>query len=165
VMKRSAAVFAILMIFAAEAVVRPQARGSAPIKERLVGAWALVSFVSFDANGSSRPGAYDVGRIVYDAASQMSAHLMHSSNKADKAPATDDERSAAYRRYLGYYGPFTVDERAGIVTHHVLGSSNPSWVGSKQVRYFKLSDDGSKLTLSVKNGDRVTSTLEWERIR
>lgn len=142
-----------------------QARPTVPVKERLIGAWGLVSFVSFDANGVSRPGAYDAGRIVYDASGQMSAHLMNSANKADTSPATDADRSAAYRRYLGYYGPFTIDELTGIVIHHVVGASNPSWVGSNQVRYFKLSEDGNQLTLSVKNNDRVTSTLTWQRIR
>jgi hypothetical protein len=142
-----------------------QARTTVSVKERLVGTWGLVSFVSFDANGVSRPGAYDVGRVVYDASGQMSAHLMNSANRADTAPATDADRSAAYRRYLGYYGPFTVDELTGIVIHHVVGASNPSWVGSNQVRYFNLSEDGNRLTLSVKNGDRVTSTLIWQRIR
>jgi len=138
---------------------------TAPAKDRLVGAWGLVSFVSFDANGASRPGAFDLGRIVYDVSGQMSAHLMHSSNKADTSPATEADRSAAFRRYLGYYGPFTVDELTGIVIHQVIGSSNPSWVGSNQVRYFSLSEDGNKLTLSVKNQTRVTSTLVWERIK
>jgi hypothetical protein len=136
-----------------------------PVKERLLGIWGLVSFVSFDANGTSRPGAYDVGRIVYDATGQMSAHLMNSANKADAAPSNDVDRSTAYRRYLGYYGPFIVDELSGIVIHHVIGSSNPGWVGSDQVRYYELSADNNKLTLSLKNQGRVTSTLVWERIK
>ena len=142
-----------------------QQRASATAKDRLVGSWGLVSFVSFDANGASRPGAYDLGRIIYEASGQMSAHLMHSANKADASPATDADRSAAFRRYLGYYGPFTVDELTGIVIHHVLGSSNPSWVGSNQIRYYELSADGNTLTLSVKNQGRVTGTLVWERIK
>jgi len=142
-----------------------QQRASATAKDRLVGSWGLVSFVSFDANGASRPGAYDLGRIIYEASGQMSAHLMHSANKADASPATDADRSAAFRRYLGYYGPFTVDELTGIVIHHVLGSSNPSWVGSNQVRYYELSADGNTLTLSVKKQGRVTGTLVWERIK
>jgi len=156
---------AILIAGSSGMTVVAQQRASPTAKDRLVGAWGLVSFVAFDANGASRPGAYDLGRIVYDASGQMSAHLMHSSNKADASPATDADRSAAFRRYLGYYGPFTVDELTGIVIHHVLGSSNPSWVGSNQVRYFSLSEDGNKLTLSVKNQTRVTSTLVWERIK
>jgi len=162
-LKRPSAIAMFLLLSAAAAI--GQTRGTAPAKDRLLGVWNLITFTSFDANGASRPGAYDVGRIHYDAAGHMSAQLMHSSNKADKAPATDDERSAAYRRYLGYYGPFTVDEGNGTVTHHVIGSSNPSWVGSNQIRYFTLSEDGSRLTLSVKNNGRVTSTLVWERMR
>jgi hypothetical protein len=140
-----------------------QQRGK-PAKDRLVGAWGLVSFVSFDANGVSRPGNYDLGRIVYDASGQMTAQLMNSANKADTSPATDADRAAAYRRYLGYYGPFTVDDLAGTVIHHVVGSSNPSWIGSNQVRHFTLSEDGNTLTLSTKNNDRVTGKLTWERM-
>ena len=141
-----------------------QHRAGASAKDRLLGAWGLVSFVSFDATGASRPGAYDQGRIVYDASGQMTAQLMNSANKADTPPATDADRAAAYRRYLGYYGPFTVDELTGIVIHHVVGSSNPSWIGSNQVRYFTLSEDGNTLTLSTKNSERVTGKLTWERI-
>ena len=137
---------------------------AAPAKEQLLGAWALVSFVSFDVTGASRPGAYDVGRIVYDASGQMTAQLMNSANKADAAPATDADRAAAYRRYLGYYGPFTVDELTGIVIHHVIGSSNPGFVGNNLARYYSFSEDGTRLTLTVKNENRVTSRLVWERI-
>jgi hypothetical protein len=137
----------------------------ASVKDRLVGAWNLVTFMSFDASGASRPSTYDRGRIVYDASGQMTAQLMNSSNKADAAPATDVDRAAAYRRYLGYYGPFTVDEPAGTVVHHVVGSSNPGFVGTNLVRYYSFSEDGNKLTLSVKNQGRVTGTLVWERIK
>ena len=49
--------------------------------------------------------------------------------QGDVSPQTDDLRAAAFRRYLGYYGPFVVDTADGTVTHIVDGSSNPSWVG------------------------------------
>ena len=114
------------------------------------------------------PGArvnYDRGQITYDASGRMSAHLMHSSNKADASPATDELRAAAFRRYLGYYGPFVVDTAAGTVTHIVEGSSNPSWVGSKQLRYFELSSDNAQLTLSLRDGTRTTQSLVWKRSR
>ena len=135
-----------------------------PVAERLVGAWELVSFENIAADGTRRPGAYDRGQITYDASRRMSAQLMHSSNKADQSPQTDDARAAAYRRYLGYYGPFVVDESKGTVTHIVEGSSNPSWIGSRQVRYYELTADGQQLTLSVRNADgRVTGALVWKR--
>ena len=136
----------------------------APVSQRLAGAWELVSFESIAADGTRRPGAYDRGQITYDASGRMSAQLMHSSNKADQTPQTDEARATAYRRYLGYYGPFVVDEARGTVTHIVEGSSNPSWVGSRQVRYYELTPDNQQLTLSVRNADgRVTGSLVWRR--
>jgi hypothetical protein len=144
----------------------PAATAQQTIAQRLVGAWELVSYEVIAADGTKRPGTYDRGQISYDASGRMSAHLMHSSNQADATPQTDDLRAQAYRRYLGYYGPFVVDEGKGIVTHIVDGSSNPSWVGSRQVRYYALSDDNAQLTLMLKAADgRVTQSLVWKRSR
>jgi hypothetical protein len=139
------------------------AREQATVAQRLVGSWELVSYEIIAEDGARRPGAYDRGQITYDAAGRMSAHLMHSSNKADATPQTDELRAAAYRRYLGYYGPFVVDTASGTVTHHVEGSSNPSWVGSKQVRYYALTADNAQLTLSLRDGTRTTQSLVWKR--
>ena len=136
----------------------------APVSQQLVGAWELVSFENIAADGTRRPGAYDRGQITYDASGRMSAQLMNSANKADQPPQTDEARAAAYRRYLGYYGPFVVDEAKGTVTHIVDGSSNPSWIGSRQVRYYQLSADRQQLTLQVRdNSGRVTGSLVWKR--
>jgi hypothetical protein len=107
----------------------PSASSQTAVKERLVGSWELVSYEIIAADGTRRPGNYDRGQITYDASGRMSAHLMHSSNKADASPQTDELRATAFRRYLGYYGPFVVDTAGGTVTHIVEGSSNPSWVG------------------------------------
>jgi hypothetical protein len=155
-----------LIVVGGASVGHAQARGTqTPVKDRLVGTWDLVQWDVFDPNGGPpRKGAYDVGRLNYDAAGQMSAHLMSSANRSSAPPSTNAERAAAYRRYLGYFGPFTVDESRGIVVHHVIGSSNPSWPGSEQVRYYDLSADGQRLSLSLKNGDRVTQTLTWRRL-
>ena len=143
----------------------PVADAQATIAQRLVGAWELVTYEIIAPDGTKRPGAYDRGQISYDASGRMSAHLMHSSNTATVSPQTDDVRAAAYRRYLGYYGPFIVDTAAGTVTHIVEGSSNPSWVGSKQLRYYELSADNATLTLSLRDGTRTTQALVWKRSR
>lgn len=140
------------------------AQQAAPVAQRLVGSWELVNYEIIAADGSRRPGTYDRGQISYDPSGRMSAHLMNSANKADQTPQTDEARAAAYRRYLGYYGPFVVDEAKGIVTHIVDGSSNPSWVGSRQVRYYELSADNSQLTLSLRDANgRTTQSLVWKR--
>lgn len=154
-------------LLAAVAIVvawAPAVGAQQSVAQRLVGAWELVSYEIIAADGTRRPGNYDRGQITYDAAGRMSAHLMHSSNKADQAPQTDDARAAAFRRYLGYYGPFVVDEGKGAVTHIVDGSSNPSWVGSRQLRYYELSADNAQLTLMLKDANgRVTQSLVWKR--
>ena len=136
----------------------------APVKDRLVGAWELVNYEVIAADGTKRPGAYDRGQISYDASGRMSAHLMHSSNKADATPQTDEVRAQAYRRYLGYYGPFVVDEAKGFVTHIGEGYSKTRWVGKRKVRYYALSDDNAQLTLMLKDANgRVTQSLVWKR--
>ncbi|HJU41295.1 MAG TPA: lipocalin-like domain-containing protein [Vicinamibacterales bacterium] len=140
------------------------AGAQAPVRDRFAGAWELVSFENIAADGSRRPGNYDRGQITYDASGRMSAQLMNSANKADQSPQTDEARAAAYRRYLGYYGPFVVDEAKGVITHIVEGSSNPSWIGSRQVRYYQFSADYQQLTLQVRDASgRVTGSLLWKR--
>ncbi|HYE86605.1 MAG TPA: lipocalin-like domain-containing protein [Vicinamibacterales bacterium] len=154
----------ILALTALAAGASPQAVSQATVAQRLIGAWELVNYEIIAADGTKRPGAYDRGQISYDASGRMSAHLMHSTNKADATPQTDELRAAAYRRYLGYYGPFVIDEGKGFVTHIVEGSSNPSWVGSRQVRYYALSADNTELTLMLKDASgRVTQSLLWKR--
>src|SRR5689334_16698740 len=103
----------LLSVCATTAVLAQAPSSNDAIARRLVGSWELVSYQIHNADGTSRPGAYDRGQISYDASGRMSAHLMHSSNKADQSPQTDDGRAAAYRRYLGYWGPFVVDAAAG----------------------------------------------------
>ena len=47
--------------------------------------------------------------------------------------------------FLAYFGTYTVDEKAGVVVHHVEGASFPNWIGTDQRREFTLS--GRRLTL------------------
>lgn len=153
----------MILILSLVAALWPAAQAQ-PVAQRLLGSWELVNYEIIAADGSRRPGAYDRGQISYDASGRMSAHLMSSANNAEQTPQTDEARAAAYRRYLGYYGPFVVDEAKGIVTHIVDGSSNPSWVGSRQVRYYELSADNAQLTLSLRDANgRTTQALVWKR--
>jgi hypothetical protein len=115
---------------------------AAAVKQRLIGNWMLVKYEVFGADGGVRPGNFDVGRLIYDQSGEMTGHL------------TRTDRGA----YLGYFGPYTIDAAKGIVIHHVLGSSRADWVGTEQVRYYAFTPAG-RLTLSLKQGDRVTQTL------
>jgi len=133
------------------------------VRAKLLGSWQLVKYEVIAADGSTKPGNFDTGVVFYDASGNMSAHLMRATGRNTEAPRTDADRSAAYQSYLGYYGPFTIDESKNMVVHHVRGSSNPNWPGTDQVRYYSFDPDGRHLTLSVKNGERVAQRLLWER--
>jgi hypothetical protein len=131
---------------------------------RLIGNWRLVSFENFPEGEPSQRSRFDAGRLMYDAAGQIAAQLMQTPTDRTN-PATPDARAAAYGRFLGYYGSYTVDAQKKIVNHHAEGSSYPHWVDTIQVRHYELSADGSRLALSLKNGERITGTLTWERIK
>ena len=142
------------------------AQQSDDIQKRLVGNWRLVSFVNVDEKGVERPGPYDAGRIMYDAAGNMAAQLMRSGRATLSTPSTEPERAAAYSGFVAYYGRYDINPAAASVTHHVEGSTNPNWVSTDLVRYYAFANGDSRLMLSIKNADgRVTGTLTWERIR
>ena len=154
-----------LTIAALLSVAQPFKAANGPaedaVRKQLAGEWTLVKYEIFSENGQTRPGNYDIGRIDYGDR-EMSAHLMRS-GRPKEAPATEAARAAAYQGYLGYFGPYTIDAEKKIVVHHVAGSSLPNWLGTEQVRHYAFSSDGKQLTLSLKNGDRITQTLTWER--
>ena len=146
-MKRLAIALVLCLFVDGVATIVGAADDAEAVKKRLVGNWTLVKYEVFGEDGAVRPGNYDVGRIMYGDAGEMTAHL------------TRSDRGA----YLGYFGPYTIDASNGVVVHHVVGSSLTSWVGSDQVRYYAFTDDG-RLTLSLKQGNRVTQTLTWARL-
>lgn len=108
------------------------------------------------------------GLLVYTTTGYVTGHLMRPDiprlrTGARRAPA--EETRAAFLGYLGYYGTYTVDERACTVTHRVLGSWHPNWVGTDQVRYFRF--EGGMLVIEtppIPSGCRSYRTrLVWNR--
>jgi hypothetical protein len=126
------------------------------VKERFVGTWNLVSYeVRMPSGELQYPfGSDPLGRISYDAAGHMSAQLM----RRDRT----QQASGTSSGYTGYYGTYVVDEKAGTVTHQVEGAWTPSWIGTKQVRYFKFEGDRLTLEADLRGG---RGRLVWERTR
>ena len=135
--------------------------------QRFVGHWRLISYEQRSASGEvSQPFGKDpVGRISYDAHGQMSAQLMRRGRAkfVDNNPqkGTDAEIRGAFSEYSAYYGSYTVDERAGTVTHHVEGAWFPNWIGTKQVRRYEFSGNRLILRADLPAGPGI---LVWERI-
>jgi hypothetical protein len=79
-------------------------------------------------------------------------------NKAGSEP-TPEEAKAALAGYIAYFGTYTVDERAGTVTHHRLGSVQPG-DPAEVVRGYEFV--GDRLILRPVG---TTHEVIWERIR
>ncbi|HUI90522.1 MAG TPA: lipocalin-like domain-containing protein [Anaerolineales bacterium] len=139
-----------------------------------VGVWKLISCDAIRRNGSVLPiyGRNPIGRLYYDAAGNMSVHMMKSgrTNSKDqtKFRATPSEMRAAYESYEAYFSTYEVDEAHCLIKHTVLGGLFPNWTGTVQSRYYKF--EGDHLILSTEpvgcaSKDKTVVTLVWERLK
>lgn len=136
----------------------------ASIRKRLVGAWKLSSFeVSVDGNVLHPYGEHPIGRLTYDEAGRMSAHVMKPGRKSSitdplaVTSASCDELRQIADGYVGYYGNFTLNEESKTVIHQVEACTLPAWVGTDQTRHYEFV--GAHLELRAGSGKAV-----WERL-
>jgi len=147
---------------------------TADLREYLVGAWTLETYLSSDLDGSNvrYPFGTDArGIIMYTADGYMSAQLM----RADRAPiargdlqiADNDELAAAARGYLAYTGPYSVLDN-GVIAHHVDVSLLPNWIGGTQYRAAEIGDGRLQLSPAepvVIKGKPRLGRLIWRRAK
>jgi hypothetical protein len=138
------------------------------IRRKLIGSWDLVSYDLRTPDGkTTQPlGPDPVGRIDYDSAGHMSAHLMKRGvpnfTSQNRNSATSDEIVGAWRGYIGYFGTYTIDEKAQAIIHHVQGGWFPNYVGTNQVRHYRF--DGDRLILQADSAIGH-GTIVWKRSR
>lgn len=142
-----------------------------PLKNRIVGAWRLLSWVYQNEGGDTLDyfGTNPTGILMYDTAGNMNAQLMQGERPLFHTQAmrdgSDRERIDAFQTYVAYYGKY-YEQTPGEIVHVVEGSLFPNWIGSKQVRYGSLAED--KLTLRtplmLTGSGSLSFTLVWQRI-
>ena len=137
------------------------------LHDQLVGTWRLKASEWRDANGAveSPLGSEPCGLLMYGESGAVSVQLMRPNQSSfaddDWRFASDDEKASAWLGYFCYFGTFSIDEAAGMVTHHVQGSWFPNLVGTEQLRHCVL--EGNSLSLTAESSvGRVT--LVWERV-
>ena len=167
-MATSLRLFAIPLLMALTLDVQP--RPAAGAGAQIVGTWELQTRTVRRADGTTIVdpvlGEKPIGRLIYDATGAMSLQMMRTGRKAAiSTPANprDQNNQRAVLGYDSYFGRYTVDEKAGAVTHHVEGSLFPEDVGDDWVRPFKL--QGDTLTLQLTGEDGLTRTLVFQRRR
>ncbi len=138
------------------------------IEDRFVGTWGFFSHEQRNAKGEVVPleNPLTGGVIMYTPAGHMAVQLIRGDRQKYAADQpTGEEAQAALATYLAYYGPFTVNEVDGTVTHHREAHLNPGSVGDV-VRSYRFS--GNRLMLTppsrIVDGEELTPTLTWERI-
>ncbi len=139
-----------------------------------VGTWKLVSCDARRRNGQvvSIYGPDPEGRLFYDAAGNMSVHIMRAGRPPFRDPqkfrATEEEMRLAYQGYEAYFSTYDVDWDRCQVNHKVLGGLFPNWTGTIQARYFRF-EGPDRLILSTEPvgsspNHHTVVTLTWERL-
>ncbi len=130
----------------------------AEVARKLIGAWR---YVGTRINGGNWDrGANPKGMIYYGPHGEMAVQIAPDVKRPRAgAVMTPEEAKIALTDYIAYFGTYTIDERAGTVTHHRHDSIQPGDSGDL-VRRYELT--GDRLVLRAPN-----STLEvtWERIK
>lgn len=146
-----------------------QTATSAPPVAQLIGTWQLVSIEDTMKDGTVKApdqfGAHPRGFLMYHPDGHMCASIMNSDRPAwkDSNKATDTEKITYYDTFIAYCGAYQLDAAKSVVTHYPTVAWTPSYVGSTQVRPFKI--DGNRLIITVANPlPTVTKRiLVWKR--
>jgi hypothetical protein len=122
-------------------------------REKLIGAWHLVSMEEPGADGKLHRITDRKGMLLYTSDGHMSVQLMF--------PKSESGLSNAYVKdgYEASFGSYDVNEEAHTITHHVQGSITEALVGKDLPRAFQFSD-GHLIIKSTRPDEHWSVT--WE---
>ena len=170
-MNRSGSLALIVVALLAVGVVpREQALAQQPLKQQIVGAWAIVSTDTIRPDGTRVPtfGPGPKGMVVFDASGRYALQLARSratpfaSN--NRLEGTAEENKAIVQGSLSHFGRYSVDEASHTLTLHIENSSFPNWNGTDQRRVFTISGDELKWTTPAASGGG-SAELVWKRAK
>lgn len=109
---------------------------NASARDKLIGAWHLVSIESPGTDGKLNRVTDCKGQLIYTRDGRMSVQLMY--------PPSQSSLSNDYvlNGYEASFGTYDVDEAAHTVTHHVQASVTRGLVGKSLARAFQFSNGG-----------------------
>jgi hypothetical protein len=146
--------------------VRKKGRQAQAGKSSPVGTWKLVSCIFEDEQTKERTfpyGEHPNGYAILTPEGRLMALI---TAEGRKAPRTAEDRDAAFRSAAAYSGRYQVEGNKFVTTVDVAW--NESWVGTDQVRSFKV--EGDRLYIETpptanrdREGQMVRGILIWER--
>ena len=166
------ATFTLILICLASTSATPK---QDTLAKKIVGAWRLVSVQGTDPTVHVE---YDhpTGLIIYDQSGWMGVQIAVKGARKPFAngvsSGTVEEKAAAFDNYVAYYGTYTLDPRAGTVTHHLESHSYPGVKGVNTVRWFEFQGNDRLVLVPVEDGKGGVIVrkdahykLFWERIK
>jgi hypothetical protein len=115
-------------------------------KERLLGAWTLVSLTAGEEADQTFPyGANPKGSMMVDANGRFMITVVRSDlpqfASNNRMTATPDEATAVVQGSIAYYGSYSIDEATHVITVNVEGSTFPNFTGGTQTRILSFNGD------------------------
>jgi Lipocalin-like domain len=115
-------------------------------KERLLGAWTLVSLTAGEEADQTFPyGANPKGSMMVDANGRFMITVVRSDlpqfASNNRVTATPDEATAVVQGSIAYYGSYSIDEATRVITVNVEGSTFPNFTGGTQTRILSFNGD------------------------
>jgi hypothetical protein len=150
-------------IQAAPAVQSPAQAAALAAQAGLIGTWALVRYEDTDAAGKMTKafGEHPTGYFVYDATGHV--HIQFTSKPPVPAQnanaASAREQGGTLRDYAAYFGTYRIDIANGTVTHVVEGSLRADYLGTEQVRPFKVVGDVLTISMTLPDGSNAIRVL------
>jgi hypothetical protein len=134
--------------------VGKKASASGSDRERLIGAWHLVSLGDVGPDGTMNNVTGLEGMLIYTRDGHMSVQIMY--------PPSGSSLSNDYvlNGYEASFGSYDVDEAKHIVTHHVQGSITHGLLGKNLPRAYQLIDDGHLVIKSIRPNEHWQ--VVWE---
>lgn len=125
---------------------------------KLLGAWR---YAGTRINGGNWDrGANPKGMVYYGPHGDMAVQIAPAVKRTRAgAEMTAQEAKIAVKDYIAYFGTYSIDEKAGTVTHHRHDSLQPDDTGDLVRRYEFV---GDRLVLRPPHS---TMEVTWERIR
>ncbi|KAF2227743.1 Lipocalin-like domain-containing protein [Elsinoe ampelina] len=152
-----------------------------PLRERLIGAWKLESYIAYPTASSplqraKYPMTKNVtGLIMYTPDGYMSAQmLIPGQQQFNKGPGDDSQWAEAGKRCFAYCGPYFISNdgpgNEEVLRHSFQFCSLPGWIGDIQIRTWRFEEDGDVLVLGSQEptevkGDFRIPVLKWRKCR
>jgi hypothetical protein len=122
-------------------------------RERLIGAWQLVSLAAPGSNGKTISVSHSAGMLTYTQDGHVSVQLMY--------PASGSVISNEYvlNGYEASFGSYEVDETKHILTHHIQGANTRDLlVGKSLPRLYEFDAEGNLVIKPARSDEHWSVT-------